>query len=141
MENTHFGLAGQSADNYDEFLGLGKKARKRRQARRARKKERRSARAERRRLKNADRRADIEAKQAQTAIMKKTMLPTAAPQSASAATPGSPGSAVTPPASQKAGLGSNTLLIAVGVLVLGGFLVMNKRKQSYEPYGPSPATQ
>ncbi len=141
---TNFGLSGLPEgrpDNpYDAFLGLGKKGRRRRKERRARRKERREIRFERRRLKNDDRRADTEAKRTQTALMKATMLGTPAPASPPVA-PVQTGAAPTsgnavlaapvaqPPGEpQRAGLDNNTLLIVVGVLVVGGFLFMNQRK-------------
>ena len=148
-----FGLAGLSEDEYDEFLGLGKKGRRRRKERRARRKERRSIRFERRRLKNDDRRADTEAKRAQTKLMLATMMPTsstsgAAPTKAplqSAASP-SAASAIAArqagvPATQKAGFGGNTLFIVVGVLIVGGYLFMSNKQEQYDPNAMPVASQ
>ncbi|MDN5201232.1 hypothetical protein QQ008_07660 [Fulvivirgaceae bacterium BMA10] len=140
---------------HDEFLGLGKKARRKRKARRARRKERRSVRHQRRRLKNDDRRADIEAKRAQTAIMKATMLETPTQNTSGAAPIQAPvqnaaskssASAIAAkqagvPITQKAGFGGNTLFIVVGVLIVGGYLYMSNKQQQYNPNTIPPTSQ
>lgn len=156
INDTSFGLTGLSTvdidalnRDYDDFIG--KKARRRRKERRARKKERRSIRFERRRLKNDDRRADTEAKRTQTAIMKATML--ASPSSTSAAKTTSAqqpaqasGQNVAPksaaaelrqhqasvPLTQKAGFGGNTMVIVIALLIVGGYLFMNKQQEASE---------
>ncbi|MDW3191921.1 MAG: hypothetical protein R8G66_06140 [Cytophagales bacterium] len=154
INDTSFGLTGLSTvdidalnRDYDDFIG--KKARRRRKERRARKKERRSIRFERRRLKNDDRRADTEAKRTQTAIMKATMLsnPAGATKTTSAQQPtqGS-GQNVAPksaaaelrqhqasvPLTQKAGFGGNTMVIVIALLIVGGYLFMNKQQEASE---------
>lgn len=129
----NFGLSGLPDQNYDAFIG--KRARSRRKERRTRRKERREIRFEKRKLKNDDRKADTEAKRAETKVMKATMMPEATPsiQSTTAAVPiHEPPISQTEntPTLQQAGFGSNPLMIVVGVLVLGGFLLINKGGKS-----------
>ncbi len=146
-EDIHFGMAGlaqqdREALQEDAFLGFGKKAKRRREARRARRKERRAIRFERRRLKNDDRRAETEAKRAQTAVLKATMLEQPSPTYPvpPATTPLTVPKAVQPmpkqasvPLNQKASFGGNTTVFVVGALVLGGYYFMNKQKQNIPP--------
>ncbi len=145
IEDTNFGLSGLPGDEYDSFLGLGKKGKRRRKARRARRKERRKIRTNRRKLKNEERRANIEAQRAQTRIMTATMAPTPTRSSSTrrqaAANPASSAAAVNQsgvPMTQKAGFGGNTMII-IGVLVIGGFLFMNKQQQPANPNVMPPA--
>lgn len=140
---TNFGLSGLSDDHYDAFIG--KKARSRRKERRSKRKERKEIRFERRKLKNDDRRADTESKRAETKVMKATMMPGATPTlssvqpMASAAPVSAPQPTTVASAPQQAGMGSNTLMIVVGVLVVGGFLFMNNKGKTQEL--PAPVSQ
>lgn len=77
--NEYYGFYGQVSDDYDEFLGFGKKAKKRRKERRARKKEKIDIRHERRRLKNDALRANTEAQRAQTTLTQSIVSPTPRP--------------------------------------------------------------
>lgn len=154
MNNPPFGQAGwlaEAADDQDAFLGFGKKARRRRQARRERKNQRKTIRIERRQLKNDNRRADIDAKRTQTGIVRAMMLGTPAPvarTSTSSPTPRvpitvpirrtppvSPSAAATikkadVPLTQQAGFGGNTLFLAVGALIIGGYLLLRRRAEA-----------
>ncbi|UII32184.1 hypothetical protein LVD17_28265 [Fulvivirga ulvae] len=119
LSQKNYGLTGQSDIDFDYFL-CGKKCKKR-------KKEKREIRFERRRLKNDERRADTERTRMETILMKQSMMPTQTSQppmqqqSAPSANsqPQQTNQAGTP---QQAGMGNNTLFIAVGVLLIGGFV-------------------
>lgn len=158
LTQNSFGLAGLSVadtaainEDYDDFF-FGKKARRRRKERKERKKERRSIRFERRRLKNDDRRADTEAKRAQTAVLTATLASTSpgTTQTPSISKPSGTSQVVTQgaapkasaaeilsnqpnvPLTQKAGFGSNTLVIVMALLIVGGYLVMNNQQETSE---------
>jgi len=136
LQERNYGLWG---GNEDAFLGLGKKAKERRAA----KKEKVAIRFERRRLKNDERRANTERVRAGTEIMKSSL-----------GTGGSKNTAPAPPAKQdngqggqgqgtgqtgmpgatsglapvQAGIGGNTMIVVLGVLLIGGYLFVNKKK-------------
>lgn len=65
LVDNNYGLSGQSEQDYDDFVCLGKKCRRRRE-------KRRRIRNERKRLKNEARRADIERSRAETGLIKQT---------------------------------------------------------------------
>ena len=146
LTNEYFGFYGQPAEAYDEFLGFGKKAKKRREERRARKKEKIDIRYERRRLKNDELRANTEAQRAQTQLAQSMISPTISASSSPASvnpaqistqtlqtgktlltTQQSPHLATdvtqSPPASYEAPhLLSSPIVLGLGVLIAGGIL-------------------
>lgn len=140
--NHTYGLYGQDEDQYHDFLGLGKKGKARRKARRARRKERREIKFERRRLKNDDRRADTEIKRNEikvsNALLTKPMagntpvMASAALPTNTQASPGQPVANLTPPAPQQAGI-STPMIIGVAAIVLVGGYFMTRQKQAAIP--------
>ncbi|MBL6444674.1 hypothetical protein JMN32_00030 [Fulvivirga sp. 29W222] len=136
LQKNNYGLTGQSDIDFDYFL-CGKKCKKR-------KKEKREIRFERRRLKNDERRADTERTRMETLLMKQSMMPAqvsqAPPAQQSAPTSNSQMTASTP-RPQQAGMGSNTMLIVVGVLLVGGFVwtQMNPKNRPVTAIKPAAA--
>ena len=87
VAQRNFGLSGLSFEEYDDFLGFGKRAKQRRKDRRAHKKEKKRLRVERKQLKNDQRRAETEALRAETIVSQQLLsdisTPTAPVRSAS----------------------------------------------------------
>ena len=120
----NFGMNGQE---YDDFLCLGRKCKKR-------KAERHKVRMAKREAKTDERRAETERIRAETRMMQ-AMAPRPAPAPpanapAPNAVPNIAQSATPPPA--KAGM-SNQWIILAAVLLVGGFLYTNAKKKPANP--------
>jgi len=132
----NYGLNGQNIDqDYDQFLGicLSKKCKKR-------KAERHKARIDKKQLKNDQRRAETESlraeTQAMTTIVNPIIPPTArvAPVMSSPSPQASSSSTVqTAPKPAKAGLAGNSMMLIVGVLLVGGFLYSQSKNKTLIP--------
>ncbi len=132
--HNHFGMSGQDAA-YDAFLCFGAKCKRR-------KRERHKARMAKRESKTDERRAETERTRAETSIMKAM-----AQQPASLATPASRAVAAptliqaapaTAPQVAQAGLGSNKLMMVVGLLLVAGFVYNNMQKKKVAGPGAVP---
>ena len=140
---NNYGLSGQSRDDYDNFLCFGRKCKKR-------KEERHKARMERKASKTDSRKADTERTRAETTVMQQTVSPTPpAPVSTMPYTqqPITNPQSIAPnataasqvPQTQKAGFGSSTIMIVIGVLLVGGYLMTKNKKGALVPGKPVPA--
>lgn len=147
MRNSYnnYGLSGQfDEDDYDNFLCFSRKCKER-------KKQRHEARMARKASKTDARKADTERTRAETTVMQQTAAapPPAAPV---ARMPLTQQQVVNPqtiapnmranqqmPATQKAGFGGNTIMIVVGVLLVGGYLYQKSKKGELGAGQPTPA--
>ena len=142
--NEYYGFYGQAPEAYDNFLGFGKKAKKRRKERRTIKKEKVNIRHERRRLKNDSLRANTEAQRAQTSLTQSIVSPMPAqtnPASPAVTNPAQvqaqtlrtrqsllaeqePVNAndLQPPVNKQPDLLSNPIVLGIGVLIVGGVI-------------------
>ena len=155
--NEYYGFYGQASNVYDEFLGFGKKAKKRRKERRARKKEKVDIRHERRRLKNDALRANTEAQRAQTSLTQSIVNP-APVQTTSLPATNNPSqvqaqalrtgqsllvqrqpsntnaSILPPPADDPSDLLSSPIALGIGVVIVGGIIYyLHKTRQVPRP--------
>lgn len=147
--NVNYGFSGFSTAAYDEFLGLGKKGRKRRKERRKRKSMRKNLRTDKMRIKNQARKADAEAVKAQTAIMRSTMGLTTAPVQQGDVSENyrqkNHPKAYPPPPQLNPDANSNqdnTLMyvaIGVGVCLLVGGMIAISKKKARSAYYPDPS--
>jgi hypothetical protein len=125
---NNYGLSGQPDEAYDNFLCFSKKCKRR-------KAERHKIRMDKRKLKNDQRKAETESMRAETSVMKNIAAPqTAAPQimRSQAPTMIQQPSAVAPAQvkPQQAGFAGNSMMMIVGVLLVGGFIYNSmKNKQ------------
>lgn len=125
---NNYGLSGQSDEAYDNFLCLSRKCKQR-------KAERHKVKMEKRTLKNDQRRAETESMRAETSVMKNIAAPSsAAPQvmRSQASTIIQQPAAVAPAQAkpQQAGFAGNSMMMIVGVLLVGGFIYNSmKNKQ------------
>lgn len=78
-QHRNYGLSGLSTDEYDDFLGLGRKAKAKRASKRKHRKEKRKLRREKKQLKNDQRRAETEALRAESNISQGLFSPVATP--------------------------------------------------------------
>ena len=140
---NNYGLSGQLPEDYDNFLCFSRKCKQR-------KAERHKARMERKASKTDARKADTERVRAETTVMQQTVSPT--PPAPVATMPytqqritnpqaiASSGTANTQvPQTQKAGFGGNAIMIVVGLLLVGGYLVTKSKKGALVPGQPAPA--
>lgn len=140
---NNYGLGGQQNEDWDNLFGLGRKAKKRRE-------ERHRARMEKRKAKTDARKADTERVRAETTVMQQTVSPT--PPTPVATMPYTQQQIVNPqsiapnttaasqvPQTQKAGFGGSTIMIVVGVLLVGGYLMTKNKKGALVPGKPAPA--
>ena len=132
LASNNFGLSGQQHRAYDSFFCLTKKCRERKSAKL-------NAKMEKKEAKTDAMRAETERVRAETAIMTSA----AAAEQAAATMPMTQQSVVSPdsiapqgtvaPPVQKAGLGGNTMMIVVGLVLVGGFLIMKNKKAQVPP--------
>lgn len=140
---NNYGLSGQLPEDYDNFLCLSRKCKERKAARH-------KARMERKASKTDARKADTERVRAETTVMQQTVSPT--PPAPVATMPYTQQRITNPqaiasggtanaqvPQTQKAGFGGNAIMIVVGVLLVGGYLVTRKKKGALVPGQPAPA--
>ena len=141
LVNRNFGINGQDHD-YDSFLCLSKRCKKRKEARH-------KARMSKRESKTDQRRAETEQMRAETLLMKAMAQRNAAPTPTSNATPAptltnsNVSGANAKPQVTKAGFGSSGLMMVVGLLVVGGFIynnMKNKKAGIEATPTPTPAT-
>ena len=138
---NNYGLSGQSIEDYDNFLCFGRKCKQR-------KAERHKARMEKKASKTDSRKADTERVRAETTVMQQTVSPVPPAPVATMpytqqqiANPQSIGATAKEPIAQaqKAGFGSSTIMIVVGVLLVGGYLFAKNKKGALVPGKPVPA--
>lgn len=135
LAKRNFGISGQDHE-YDAFLCISKKCKKR-------KKERHKARMERKGSKTDQRKAETEQMRAETLVMKSMATPKAAP-AVSNAVPAPTIIGQTPqgkPQVAQAGFGSNKLIVVVGLLLVGGFIynrMKNKQAGTGVRMAPAP---
>ncbi|MCB9448686.1 MAG: hypothetical protein H6585_10115 [Flavobacteriales bacterium] len=139
-QQYNFGLNGQPvaassyvpADKYDHFLCLSKKCKDRVAAKKKVRQAKREERLEKKKLKNEMLRADIEAKRTETKLASQLGAPSPEPQTAATiSTGGGGGQPSAQP--QQAGFGGGTIMIVVGVLLVGGFLWQQAQKNKAVP--------
>lgn len=124
LSNYNFGITGQPANEWDNFLCFGRKCKQR-------KGEKHKLRIEKRKLKNDQRRAETESMRAETGLTKQLAAPSPqmAPQMMMQQAPGQAATAqVLTPQVQKAGMGS-PVMIVIGLLVVGGLVYQSMKKK------------
>lgn len=125
--NYNYGLSGQSDEAYDNFLCFTKKCRKR-------KEERHKSKMARKESKTDQRRAETESMRAETSVMKNIASPnTVSPQLMQSQTPTIIHQPSLKPAQEKpqqAGFAGNSVMIIVGVLLVGGFIYNNMKNKN-----------
>lgn len=125
---NNYGLSGQPDEAYDNFLCLSRKCKQR-------KAERHKVKMEKRTLKNDQRRAETESMRAETSVMKNIAAPSSpAPQVMRSQAPTiiQQPAAIAPAQAkpQQAGFAGNSMMMIVGVLLVGGFIYNSmKNKQ------------
>lgn len=138
LSRHNFGLSGQPTGQYDHFICFSRKCKKRKQ-------ERHRARMERKKAKNDAQKAENERMRAETKLMQQTASPAAAApvttlpytrqQMVTPAAIAPEGKADTP---QKAGMGNGIIIIAAAVLLVGGYLYTQKKKNALPPVQATP---
>ena len=127
---NNFGLSGQQEADYDQFLCFNRRCRER-------KKERHKARMEKKASKTDSRTADTERIRAETNILQQTAAPAPTP-AAVVSMPLTGQQIANPqvlaprikqpvPPSQKAGFGGNTIMIALAVILVGGYMYQKSK--------------
>lgn len=121
--NFNFGLTGQRGDDFD-YLFCGKRCKKRKKVR-----------LEKKKLKNEEKKASIERTRAETKIMTQTLASKPAPKLTAPAIklPAAGGKLA------QAGFGGNTIMLVLGVLVIGGFFLMQRSQPAEIQLRPRPA--
>jgi hypothetical protein len=143
LAHNNYGLNGQSHSykDWDNLFGLGRKAKKRKEERHKLKMAKRQAKVE-------ERKAETERVRAETQLMQQTVSP--APPTPAATMPytqqrianpqtiAASGAGQQPvPQTQKAGFGGNAIMIVVGILLVGGYLVTKKKPAFAKASGPT----
>lgn len=124
IENN-FGLHGQSPEDWDEFLGLGKKARQKRE-------ERRKIKNEKKQLKNEERKAEIDRTRAETSLLQNPPPRMPAPTFVSP-DPSSQPAAFPLPLPPEPENNNTMIYVAAGgglllLLAIGGYVIWKKKQ-------------
>ncbi len=132
LAQNNFGLSGQSAEDYDDFLCFGQKCKKR-------KEERHQARMDKKQAKTDAMKADTERIRAETKVIEQTatapqtvgisgMATMAMPQFASAEGAGTPA-----PQPGKSGMNGIVIAVVAVLLLAGGYFIIKKKKGAALP--------